>query len=47
MRDSAQYDTSGRFKITKIETLLTHYPVAQAALNYEKKQVESLVGLSF
>ena len=30
---------------TKIKTILTHYSVAQAGSNYEKK-VENLVGLS-
>ena len=32
--------------LTKIKTILTHYSVAHANSNYEKKQVENLVGLS-
>ena len=53
--DSAQYRVTPRSMFeklkhlgeisTKIKTILTHYSVAQAGSNYEKK-VENLVGLS-
>ena len=32
--------------LTELENILIHYSLAQADSNYEKKQVENLVGLS-
>ena len=50
--DSAQYDTAlnltpGSMKHSKNETILTHWSMAQAGSNDDKKLgVENLVGLS-